>query len=76
MFLGECNGILSNDRLTSRCVSSNKDRVAQFEMVDRLFLESVKFKRVLRAGHRGHLRNNKGWTEKWQTLRARFGTRV
>jgi hypothetical protein len=53
MLLGEGDGVLRNDCLASRCVSCNKDRVTQFEMVDRLLLESVKFERVLRARHRG-----------------------
>jgi hypothetical protein len=53
MLLGEGDGVFRNDCLASRRVSCNKDRVAQFEMVDRLLLECIKFKRVLGARHRG-----------------------
>jgi hypothetical protein len=49
MLFGECNSILCNYGLASRCMRRNKDRVAQFKMVDCLFLESVQFEGILKA---------------------------
>src|SRR6266404_5596746 len=56
MLLSECNRIFCNDSLSSRCVSSNEDRIAKLEMVNSLLLEGVKFKRVLNNASLSHLR--------------------
>ena len=51
MLFGKCNSILCNYGLAGRCMRRNKDRVAQFKMVDCLFLESVEFEGILTARH-------------------------
>jgi hypothetical protein len=73
MLFSECNSILRNYSLAGRCMRRNKDRVAQFKMVDRLFLESVEFEGILRARQRGR---NENKLENTPTLRAGFGTSV
>ena len=47
MFCREGDGVFCNDRLSSRCVSSDEDRVAHFQMVHSFFLESIELKWVL-----------------------------
>ena len=52
MFLSQGDGVLSDNSLPCRGVSSDEHGVAHFKMVDRMFLEIIKFKWVLAKNER------------------------